>query len=87
MQRSGGGMGNIKTARVIQDGDHQVIELPPEIQVSAGQMEVSRSGDSVLLRPIVSSWAALVGSLNNFSPDFMSSERHQPTQGNRVELL
>jgi len=77
----------MKTARVIQDGDHQVIELPPEIQVSAGQMEVSRSGDGVLLRPIVSSWTSLVGSLNNFSPDFMSSERHQPIQGNRVELL
>ena len=77
----------MSTAKVIQSGDHQVVELPPGIHLAGDIVEVRQTGDTVLLLPVPKPWKELVNSLSQFSEDFMEQGRTQPPQRERADLF
>lgn len=77
-------------ARVFQSGNSQAIRLPKEFRFDVDQVEVTREGDTVILRPRVDHrerWASLRTALQRgVSEDFMSDGRQQPKDQDRPEL-
>lgn len=77
-------------ARVFQSGNSQAIRLPKEFRFDVEQVEVTREGDAVILRPRVDHrerWASLRTALQRgVSEDFMSDGRQQPKDQDRPEL-
>jgi antitoxin VapB len=61
------------------------VRLPKEFRFEGEFVYVKKSGSAVILLPSRGSWKSLVGSLENFSDDFMA-ERKQPTAQKREPL-
>jgi antitoxin VapB len=75
----------MKTARLFRNGQSQAVRLPKEFRFEGEFVYVKKSGSAVILLPSRGSWKSLVGSLENFSDDFMA-ERKQPTAQKREPL-
>jgi len=77
-------------AKVFQSGNSQAVRLPKEYRFDVDEVEVSREGDAVILRPKVSNkrpWASLHAAIERgVSPDFMADGREQPEQQGRPDL-
>lgn len=77
-------------AKVFKSGNCQAIRLPKDFRFSVDEVEVSREGDAVILRPrrtAADSWASLHAAvLRGFSPDFMAEGREQPEEQTRPDL-
>ena len=77
-------------ARVFQSGNSQAVRLPKEFRVDAQEVEVSREGDAIILRPHVprqERWASMRSAVGRgFSPDFMDDGREQAGDQERPEL-
>ncbi|MDO3436423.1 type II toxin-antitoxin system VapB family antitoxin [Rhizobium sp. CBN3] len=77
-------------ARVFQSGNSQAVRLPKEFRFDVEQVEVTREGDAVILRPRVDSrvrWASLRNALERgLSDDFMAQGREQPEDQERPGL-
>lgn len=67
----------MKTAKLFTNGRSQAVRLPQECRFDGAEVYISRYDGLVILMPKESPWAALVKSLDRFSPDFME-ERNQP---------
>ena len=67
----------MKTAKLFTNGRSQAVRLPQECRFDGAEVYISRYDGLVILMPKKSPWAALVKSLDRFSPDFME-ERNQP---------
>jgi len=67
----------VKTAKVFRSGNSQAVRIPREFRLLATEVEISKRGNVILLRPRVGSWSALVSSLEKFSSDFMEGGRRQ----------
>ena len=69
-------------ARVVRSGDVQTVHLPKEFRFDVDEVEVTREGDAVILRPRCDKrqpWASLRAALERgFSDDFMAEGRDQP---------
>ena len=69
-------------ARVFQSGNSQAVRLPKEFRFDVDQVEVTREGDAVILRPRAGQrprWASLRAALERgLSDDFMAEGREQP---------
>lgn len=76
----------MKTAKLFQNGQSQAVRLPKEFRFEGSEVFIKKSGNVVLLIPTAHSWDSLLGSLEKFSPDFMS-ERSQPQQQAREEVF
>lgn len=76
----------MKTAKLFQNGQSQAVRLPKEFRFEGDEVIIKRSGNAVVLIPANQSWAALVGSLDKFSEDFMVG-RNQPEQQVREDLF
>lgn len=63
-------------AKVFQSGKSQTVRLPKDFRFDVGEVEVSREGDAVILRPrplAGPSWASLRAAVERgFSGDFMT---------------
>lgn len=75
----------MKTAKLFRNGQSQAVRLPKEFRFEGEFVYVKKSGSAVILLPSRGSWKSLVGSLDNFSDDFMA-ERKQPTAQKREPL-
>ena len=77
-------------ARVFQSGNSQAVRLPKEFRLDADEVEISREGDAIILRPHVRQherWASLRAAVNRgFSADFLQDGREQPEEQERPEL-
>ena len=77
-------------AKVFQSGNSQAVRLPKDFRFSVDEVEVSREGDAVILRPrrdASGPWASLQAAVaRGFSPDFMSDGREQPEEQTRPDL-
>ena len=62
----------MKTAKLFMNGQSQAIRLPKEFRFSGNEVFIKRVGNSVVLMPEKNSWDALLGSLEQFSPEFMA---------------
>ena len=68
----------MKTAKIFRSGNSQAVRIPKEFQLEGSEVEIVKSGSSLVLRPCKKSWAPLFDSLNKFSDDFMKDGRKQP---------
>ena len=69
--------GLMRTAKIFKNGQSQAVRLPKEFRFEGDFVYIKKSGNAVILLPAKNSWDSLLGSLDNFSDDFMS-ERRQP---------
>ncbi len=75
----------MKQAKLFRNGQSQAVRLPKEFRFDGDFVYVKKSGNAVVLLPAKGVWDPLVGSLDQFSPDFMSS-RDQPKPRKREEF-
>ncbi|MBB3916103.1 antitoxin [Rhizobium fabae] len=77
-------------ARVFQSGNSQAVRLPKEFRFDVDQVEVTREGDAVILRPRADRgvrWASLRSALERgLSDDFLAEGREQPEDQERPGL-
>ncbi|MCR6659926.1 MAG: antitoxin [Asticcacaulis sp.] len=77
-------------ARVFQSGNSQAVRLPKEFRLNADEVEISREGDAIILRPRVEQherWASLRAAVSRgFSSDFLKHGREQPEEQERPDL-
>lgn len=79
-----------QVAKVFKSGNSQAVRLPKEFRFSVEEVEVSREGDAIILRPHVESkrgWSSLRSALKRgVSDDFLEEGREQPERQDRVGL-
>ncbi|WP_428662017.1 antitoxin [Reyranella sp.] len=77
-------------AKVFRSGNSQAVRLPKDFRFDVEEVEISREGDAVILRPRrggSTRWASLRAAVDRgFSPDFMADGRRQPDTQSRPEL-
>ncbi len=67
----------MKTAKIFQQGQYQIVQLPQEFQFDGKKVFVKQWGNAVVLMPLKNSGDPLIKSLPLFSDDFMPT-RNQP---------
>jgi antitoxin VapB len=67
----------VKTAKIFRSGNSQAVRIPKEFQMEGSEVEIMKSGSSLVLRPCKKSWAPLFDSLDKFTDDFMKDGRKQ----------
>ena len=75
----------MQTAKLFENGRSQAVRLPKECRFGGREVFVRKYEDIVILFAKRSPWASLVGSLDEFTGDFMA-ERSQPAQQERKGL-
>ncbi len=79
-----------QVAKVFKSGNSQAVRLPKEFRFSVDEVEVSREGDAIILRPHPESnrgWSSLRSALKRgVSDDFMKEGREQPAEIDRTDL-
>jgi antitoxin VapB len=77
-------------AKVFRSGNSQAVRLPKDFRFDVEEVEISREGDAVILRPrqgVPTRWASLRAAMDRgFSADFMAEGRQQPDNQSRPEL-
>lgn len=77
-------------AKVFKSGNSQAVRLPKEFRFSVTEVEVSREGDAIILRPHTEGkrdWESLQAALQRgVSEDFMKEGREQPDEQARPGL-
>ena len=77
-------------AKVFRSGNSQAVRLPRDFRFDVEEVEVSREGDAVILRPrqdVSTRWASLRAAVDRgFSADFMADGRQQPDNQYRPKL-
>ena len=77
-------------AKVFNSGNSQAVRLPKDFRFTVDEVEVSREGEAVILRPKRSDnrpWASLLAAVERgVSPDFMADGREQPEEQTRPDL-
>ena len=77
-------------AKIFQSGNSQAVRLPKDFRFDVDEVEVSREGDAVILRPKPDKgrrWASLHAAVERgFSEDFMAEGREQPAEQDRPDL-
>ena len=68
----------------------QAVRLPKEFRLNVDEVEISREGDALILRPHKTgkeAWSSLKAALDHgFSEDFFGDGREQPPEQDRPEL-
>ena len=64
----------MKKARVIMDGESQLVELPEDCHIDAEEVSVVKEGDVVLLIPKATDWKTFFAAIDMFTDDFMMDE-------------
>ena len=79
-----------RVAKIFKSGNSQAVRLPKEFRFSVEEVEVSREGDAIILRPHSESkrsWSSLRSALKRgVSEDFLKDGREQPAEQDRSGL-
>jgi antitoxin VapB len=77
-------------AKVFRSGNSQAVRLPKDFRLDVSEVEISREGDALILRPKPADgrpWASLRAAVDHgFSEDFLTDGREQPAQQQRSGL-
>lgn len=77
-------------AKIFQSGNSQAVRLPKDFRFDVDEVEVSREGDAVILRPKPETsrpWSSLRAAVERgVSPDFMAAGREQGEDQERPDL-
>lgn len=79
-----------QTAKIFRSGNSQAVRLPKQFRFDVDEVEITREGDALVLRPVRSSperWRHLRAAMDNgLSDDFLPHGREQPPMQEREEL-
>ena len=70
-------------AKVFTSGNSQAVRIPKEFHIDFSELCIKKIGSSIILTPKESNWENLERSLSEFSDDFMTEGRSQPTMQER----
>lgn len=77
-------------AKVFRSGNSQAVRLPKDFRLETSEVEISREGDALILRPkpaFARPWASLHAAVERgFSDDFLTGGREQPLEQQRPDL-
>ena len=67
------------TAKVFQSGNSQAVRLPHELRLDVSEVEITRHGDVLILRPIrrEATLASAFDALTGIGDDFLPGGREQ----------
>ena len=68
------------TAKVFQSGNSRAVRLPKEFSLPIGEVEITRRGDAIILRPKRDDAARIVELLCELSDAFEERPRDDPPQ-------
>lgn len=76
------------TTKLFKNGNSQAVRIPAELAYSRSDMDlvIERNGDELRIRPAPRRMGDVLGTLAQFSPDFMSEGRGLNTEGEREAL-
>ena len=72
--------------KVFISGNSQAVRIPKEFHIDFSELLIKKIGSSIILTPKESNWENLERSLSEFSDDFMSEGRNQPSLTDREAL-
>jgi len=75
----------MQTAKLFKNGRSQAVRLPKECRFSGDDIYIKKFENMVILLPKDNPWASFIGSLDEFSDDFMD-DRNQPLAQTRENL-
>ena len=79
-----------RVAKVFTSGNSQAVRLPKEFRFNVEEVEISREGDAIILRPHteqLQKWSSLRSALKRgVSYDFLQDGREQPDDQERAGL-
>jgi virulence-associated protein VagC len=78
----------MRTIKLLNDGNSQIVLIPPELEFPAGINEVAvfRHGDEIILREIPDNLSDVPGIFAGFPDDFMAGKQPDlPAQTRRSE--
>lgn len=79
-----------RIARVFRSGNSQAVRLPREFRFDVEEVEISREGDAVILRPRRDAPRPRAGLQSavarGVAPDFLADGREQPEAQSRADL-
>ncbi len=70
----------MRMAKVFKSGNSQAVRLPKEFQLNVSEVEISRKGDAIILRPAKRTFADVIALLQTLPDDFPDSIRDLPAQ-------
>lgn len=77
-------------AKVFRSGNSQAVRLPKEFRLNVDEVEISREGDALILRPKPAEgqrWTSLRAAVERgLSQDFLENGREQPAEQQRPGL-
>jgi antitoxin VapB len=74
--------------KLFKNGNSQAVRIPSELAYSRWDIElvIERQGDELRIRPARRRMGDVLGTLAQFSPEFMSEGRGLSTEGEREAL-
>lgn len=75
----------MNTAKLFKNEKSQAVRLPKQFKFQGAEVYIKRIGRNVILIPKDDPWESLIGSLNDFSDDFMEKPE-QPLLDKRKVL-
>ncbi len=70
----------MKIANLFNNGRSQAVRLPKEFRFEGNDIYIKKFDNIVMLIPKDDQWASLIGSLNEFSNDFMETRNQTETE-------
>jgi len=74
-------------AKVFMSGNSQAVRIPKEFHIDHSELSIKKIGTTIILYPQNNHWENLRKSLSEFSDDFMSDGRNQPSLPERESLF
>ena len=80
------------TAKLFMHGRSQAVRLPKEFRMEGKEVEITRNGDAVTLRPISAAkpdWKSIFAQLDALGPlddDFMSERFQEQVRSNSIDV-
>ena len=62
-------------AKVFKSGNSQAVRIPKEYQIDADEVEITKRGDELILRPVVKNLELVFEILEKMPSDFMENGR------------
>ena len=66
-------------AKVFMSGNSQAVRIPKEFHIDQPELFIKKIGTTIILYPQNHPWENFQKSLSEFSDDFMSDGRNQPS--------
>ncbi|MGF1495132.1 MAG: antitoxin [Microcoleaceae cyanobacterium] len=65
-------------AKITTDGNHQIVILPDDFKIGSTEVYIKKIGNAIVLITPDNPWQTLLGSLDQFSGDFMIIREQPP---------